>query len=61
MYLIETYWRRDRYDGRGRRGWRPSVMQRLLQGVENEVGVRRPARSPADDAAGRYASMTKAT
>ena len=28
---------------------RPSVMERLLQGVENEVGVRRPAGSPADD------------
>ena len=28
---------------------RPSVMERLLQGVENEVGVRRPAGSLADD------------
>ena len=28
---------------------RPSVMERLLQGVEAEFGVRRPAGSPADD------------
>ena len=30
----------------------PPVMERLLQGVENEVGVRRPAGSPADDPSG---------
>ena len=30
----------------------PSVVQRLLQSVEHEVGVRRPADAPADDIAG---------
>src|SRR5271165_2453702 len=30
----------------------PSVMERLLQGVENEVGMRRPAGEPADDPPG---------
>ena len=28
---------------------RPSVMERLFEGVQDEVGVRRPAGSPADD------------
>ena len=32
-------------------GW-PSVMERLFEGVENEVGLRRPAGSPADDPPG---------
>ena len=28
---------------------RPSVMERLFEGVQDEVGVRPPAGSPADD------------
>ena len=28
---------------------RPSVMERLFKGVQDEVRVRRPAGSPADD------------
>ena len=31
---------------------RPSVMERLFEGVQDEVGVRRPAGSPADDPPG---------
>ena len=31
---------------------RPSVMERLFQGVQYEVGVRRPAGSPTDDPPG---------
>ena len=38
-------------DEAGAAGW-PSVVERLLQGVEDEVGVRRPACSPADDPPG---------
>ena len=31
---------------------RPAVVQRLLQGIEDEVRLRRPRHPPADDAAG---------
>jgi hypothetical protein len=31
---------------------RPAIMKRLLQGVENEAGMRRSTRSPTDDPPG---------
>jgi len=31
----------------------PPVMKRLLEGIENEAGMRRPARPPANDTPGK--------